>query len=180
MENTSGQGRLTEVPDEIKKWNWGAFFLNWIWGLGNQTYIALLCFIPIVNIVMPFVLGVKGSEWAWQNKRWENIEHFKSVQKKWAYWGIGIFILCILFILITSIPKYVALQDEANRAARDGSVAKIRAAVVIYYAETAIKGDLHFPSKITGDLFDDGIVPASDFGGYTWSYDSRTHTVTTN
>jgi len=26
-----------EVPDEIDRWNWGAFLLNWIWGIGNNT-----------------------------------------------------------------------------------------------------------------------------------------------
>ncbi|HUV01032.1 MAG TPA: hypothetical protein VMW32_08725 [Bacteroidales bacterium] len=100
MENTSGQGKSAAVPPEIDRWNWGAFLLNWIWGLGNKTYIALLCFIPLVNIVMVFVLGAKGSEWAWKNKHWDSIEHFKRVQKKWAYWGLGLFIFSLLIMLI--------------------------------------------------------------------------------
>lgn len=97
-ENTSGQGDSTEVPREIMmKWNWGAFLLNWIWGLGNKTYVALLCLIPVVGVVLAFVLGVKGSEWAWKNKRWESIEHFQRVQKRWAAWGIWIAVtlLCL-------------------------------------------------------------------------------------
>jgi hypothetical protein len=103
MENTSGQGKSAVVPAEIKKWNWGAFFLNWIWGLGNNTYIALLCFIPLVNIVMIFVLGAKGNEWAWQNKRWDSIEHFQSVQKKWTYWGVGLFLFAIVINILAAI-----------------------------------------------------------------------------
>ena len=95
MENTSGQGKSVVVPAEIKKWNWGAFFLNWIWGLCNKTYIALLCLIPLVGIIMVFVLGAKGSKWAWQNKRWDSIEHFQSVQRKWAWWGFGLFLFGI-------------------------------------------------------------------------------------
>ncbi|MGZ5049528.1 MAG: cytochrome c oxidase assembly factor Coa1 family protein [Methylobacter sp.] len=87
MENTSGHGKKAIVPAEIDKWNWGAFLLNWIWGVGNNTYIALLMFVPFVNFVMPIVLGVKGSAWAWQNKEWESVDHFKSVQRKWAIWG---------------------------------------------------------------------------------------------
>lgn len=66
--NTSGLGRESIVPPEIMRWNWGAFFLNWIWGIGHSTYIALLMFVPLVNVVMPFVLGAKGSEWAWRNR----------------------------------------------------------------------------------------------------------------
>ncbi|GAG76086.1 unnamed protein product, partial [marine sediment metagenome] len=93
--NTSGQGKLAVVPEEIKKWNWGAFLLPWIWGIGNNVWIALLCFIPYVNFIMIFVLGAKGSEWAWQKKRWDSIEHFKNVQKKWAIAGLVLFIFVI-------------------------------------------------------------------------------------
>ncbi|MGZ5106361.1 MAG: hypothetical protein ACXWBR_19085, partial [Usitatibacter sp.] len=61
------------VPSEIDRWNWGAFLLNWIWGIGNNTFIALLALVPFVNIIMVFVLGAKGSEWAWRNKHWESV-----------------------------------------------------------------------------------------------------------
>src|SRR6516162_3005087 len=80
------------IPAEINRWNWGAFLLNWIWGIGNQTYIALLMFVPIVNIVMPFVLGAKGSAWAWRNGRWDSVEHFKRVQRLWAIWGVVVLV----------------------------------------------------------------------------------------
>jgi hypothetical protein len=80
------------IPPEINRWNWGAFLLNWIWGIGNQTYIALLMFVPIVNIVMPFVLGAKGSAWAWRNGRWDSVEHFKRVQRLWAIWGVVVLV----------------------------------------------------------------------------------------
>lgn len=77
-----------DIPPELDRWNWGAFLLNWIWGVGNNTYIALLTFVPFVGIiVMPFVLGAKGSRWAWRNGRWDNVEHFKRVQRLWAIWG---------------------------------------------------------------------------------------------
>lgn len=106
--NTSGQGNLAVVPEEIKKWNWGAFLLNWIWGIGNNVWIALLCLIPYVNFIMIFVLGVKGSEWAWQKKRWDSIEHFKDVQKKWAIAGLGLLIFVIVMFIILAV--YIASQ----------------------------------------------------------------------
>jgi hypothetical protein len=77
-----------EIPPELDRWNWGAFLLNWIWGIGNGTFIALLMFVPVANVVMPFVLGVKGSRWAWRNKRWRSVEHFRRVQRLWAIWGV--------------------------------------------------------------------------------------------
>jgi hypothetical protein len=75
------------IPPEIDRWNWGAFLLNWIWGVGNNTFIALLTLVPFVGFVMPFVLGAKGSRWAWRNGRWDSVEHFKRVQRLWAIWG---------------------------------------------------------------------------------------------
>lgn len=102
MENTSGQGKAATVPAEIVRWNWGAFLLNWIWGIGNNTFIALLMFVPLVNLVMPFVLGAKGNSWAWRNKRWESIEQFKTVQRKWAKWGI-------ILIIATSVALFFAV-----------------------------------------------------------------------
>ena len=90
---------LTEpkpIPPEIDRWNWGAFLLSWIWGVGNNTFIALLALIPIFGqLVMPFVLGAKGSRWAWRNGRWDSVEHFKRVQRLWAIWGVIIWLAFI-------------------------------------------------------------------------------------
>lgn len=87
-DNTSGHGAAAVVPPEATRWNWGAFLLNWIWGLGNGTFIALLMFVPFVNLLMPFVLGAKGGEWAWRNRRWDSLQHFQRVQRLWAIWGL--------------------------------------------------------------------------------------------
>jgi hypothetical protein len=92
---------------EIKGWNWGAFLLSWIWGIGNNVWIALLAIIPWGGLVMAIVLGVKGNEWAWRAKKWDNIEHFKRTQKTWAKWGIGIFLGIIILnvLLVLLIPN---------------------------------------------------------------------------
>jgi hypothetical protein len=102
MENTSGQGKDSEVPLEIQTWNWGAFFLSVIWGVFNRTYIALLTIIPFVGVPMVFVLGFKGNEWAWKNKRWKSIEQFQRVQKLWAKWGIILFIVGSIAGILTA------------------------------------------------------------------------------
>lgn len=110
MDNTSGGGHAATVPAEIDRWNWGAFLLNWIWGIGNNTWIALLTLLPFANFVMPFVLGAKGSAWAWRNKRWESIEHFRRVQRLWAIWGAVVWLLLIaafvaIFFAVSSMLK---------------------------------------------------------------------------
>src|SRR5215470_8375453 len=103
-----------EIPAEIDRWNWGAFLLNWIWGIGNSTFIALLTLIPFFGLIMPFVLGAKGSGWAWRNRRWESLEEFKRVQRLWAIWGAVIWIGVILFFGgIFGCALYVLTDSEA-------------------------------------------------------------------
>ena len=80
-------GLSREIPPDLDRWNWGAFFLNWIWGFGNRTPIALVCLLPFVGLVMMFVLGAKGSAWAWGKGGWTSAEHFRRVQRRWAIWG---------------------------------------------------------------------------------------------
>ena len=101
--NSSGQGEGMEIPEEIRnKWNWGAFLLNWIWGIGNSVWIAFLVFIPLVGIVMIFVLGAKGNKWAWQKMKWDSIEHFQKTQRNWAVWGLVITILSIFLQILSA------------------------------------------------------------------------------
>ena len=108
-ENTSGQGSLAVIPREIGGWNWGAFLLNWIWAMGNSVWIGLLALIPYAGFIMAIVLGVKGSEWAWRNKRWDSIEHFKRTQSTWAKWGVGLVLGSIAFTVLIWI--IVALAE---------------------------------------------------------------------
>jgi cytoskeletal protein RodZ len=113
--NTSGQGHATIVPPEVRGWSWGAFLLSWIWGLGNETYLALLCFVPFVNFVMIFVLGAKGNEWAWRNKQWTNIEDFKRVQRKWAIAGVIVLGATVLAVVgILALTVFLALKYPVN------------------------------------------------------------------
>jgi hypothetical protein len=102
------------IPAEIDRWNWGAFLLNWIWGVGNNTFIALLTLVPFVGLVMPFVLGAKGSRWAWRNGRWDSVAHFKRVQRLWAIWGAVIWLGAIaLFGGIFGGTFYLLRYSEA-------------------------------------------------------------------
>lgn len=86
-ENNSGQGASAVPPPGVIGWSWGAFFLNWIWAIGNKTWIGLLALVPYVGIFMANFLGIKGREKAWQNKRWESVDHFNRVQRAWSKWA---------------------------------------------------------------------------------------------
>lgn len=87
-ENNSGGGKAIIPPPGVKGWSWGAFLLNWIWAIANKTWIGLLCFIPYIGLVVSIYLGFKGRELAWKNKRWDSIEHFERVQKRWSFWAV--------------------------------------------------------------------------------------------
>ena len=100
--NNSGQGFLQgDVPDEIKEWNWGAFVLTWIWGVGNRVWVSLVALapVPFLGLAVGIVLGIKGNEWAWQCKKWDSVEQFRKRQRIWMYWGIAAFIAPFVFIL---------------------------------------------------------------------------------
>ncbi len=91
----SGLGHLSIAPPEIRKWNWGAFLLSLVWGISNRVYSSLLTLIPVFGIVVPFVLGAKGNEWAWANKRWEGVDHFQRAQRRWAIAGLVVWTVVI-------------------------------------------------------------------------------------
>jgi len=118
--NTSGMGSSAAVPAGLGDWNWGGFLLTFIWGIGNNVWLSLLFLVPVLGwTVMPFVLAFKGNEWAWQNKRWESVEHFQRVQHSWAVWGWALTILITVLIvavaaIIVGLLVY-AIQQQGTR-----------------------------------------------------------------
>ena len=101
-------GYPQDVPQEIKKWNWGAFMFSIMWGIGNKTLIALLCLVPCLNVVFMFILGAKGNEWAWKANNYSDIATFKAVQETWnragfvAFW-IFIAVMAIYIVVIAIV-----------------------------------------------------------------------------
>jgi len=102
-----------EMPEELKAFNWGAFWLTFIWGSAYNiriTYLVLLSsLIPFVGILLTLGLsiyfGTKGNEWAWKSNKFSSIQSFKQSQKMWAIsgWifallGISLLIGCLIFL----------------------------------------------------------------------------------
>lgn len=115
-ENNSGGGSSVVPPPGINGWSWGAFLLNWIWAIGNKTWIGLLCLIPYVGLIVAIYLGVKGRELAWRNKRWDSIDHFNAVQKKWSMWGVILIVgaMGIGILAAIAIPQYMSYVVRAR------------------------------------------------------------------
>lgn len=104
------------VPEGVKGWSWGAFLLNWIWAIGNRSWIGLLALIPYVGVLVAIWLGFKGREMAWKNKQWDSFEHFDRVQKKWSRWGVGVALACLVLGIVGAIalPAYQVYQARAS------------------------------------------------------------------
>lgn len=121
-ENSSGMGENSVIPDEIKGWSWGGFLWGWVWSIGNKTWIGLLALIPYLGFIMNIVLGIYGREWAWKNKKWENIEQFKKIQKRWVIiWFIIGGIFPLIAILSVAILATINPIEQSNKA-RDARV----------------------------------------------------------
>ena len=126
--NTSGQGSAGLLPPGIQGWSWGGFFLSWIWGLGNNVWIALLALIPAISFIMCIILGAKGREWAWKNKRWNSLEDFKKTQRTWGIVGLILFVLFIIPMIIFISIMSVAMLATLNPAEQVAKANDARAA----------------------------------------------------
>lgn len=80
---------ISRGEPNIRKWNWGAFGLYSIWGFFNGCPWAILIGLFFGWSLIPnIIFGIYGSEWAWKNKNWQNVEEFNKTQSDWAIWGI--------------------------------------------------------------------------------------------
>ena len=122
QDNTSGQGTYSTIPHAVKKWSWGAFVLGPIWSIANNVkfgcLLYILFFVPYVNfIAIPFIsilAGIKGREWAWRDKRWEDLDQFNRIQIKWDNWGKGVFYLTIVVIVIIILAALSYSNNNSN------------------------------------------------------------------
>ena len=139
FENTSGQ--KGSVPPELQGgWNWGAAFLSLFWAIAHRVWwivgiqvaqvalnvaaqstsnspivlvIALLNF--MAGIALFIYIGIRGNRLAWQNRRFDSIEHCKSVQRRWGKWVLGLFLFYLALIIIAVVIGFlVAFNRPSN------------------------------------------------------------------
>lgn len=99
-----------EIDKALEKWNWGAFFCTWLWGVFHRMYWPLLILvvacIPYVGQVCSLCLcvymGLKGSRIAWDSGKYKDFESYKSAQRTWAIVGLIWFVVsvCISAFLV--------------------------------------------------------------------------------
>ena len=116
--NNSGQPGAMPPP-ELQGWSWAGFLMNWIWAIAHSAWIGLvLCLLtgPIGMIIQ----GVKGNEWAWQGRRWENVEQFKATEAVWVKWGVILLIVGVLLGIVGSIVGGIIAASAMHQAALSG------------------------------------------------------------
>ena len=119
-ENSSGGGSGVSVPPNASGLCWGGFFLGWIWAVFNRSWIGLLGLIPVLSLPIALVLLFKGRDWAWRNKRWQSVEHFNEVQRKWSIAGVVIAVIgsFLWFQFLQDVSEFTeeeALQMQEQR-----------------------------------------------------------------
>ncbi len=121
-----------EVNSFLKKWNWGAFFLSFVWGCFHKIYWPLYILAAnLVVSVLPFLmkgddliiavaiitwivhlavfvaavyLGINGSELAWKlGVCNKDLSEFKKKEKRWTTAGFITFGVGILAIIVATI-----------------------------------------------------------------------------
>ncbi len=93
----------SEIDEKIEKWNWGAFFCSWLWGVFNGVYwplfIILVAAIPYIgqvcSLCLCVYLGLNGSKMAWRSGKYQSFESFLKAQRNWAIGGVIWFIITI-------------------------------------------------------------------------------------
>lgn len=103
--NDSGEGNTARLPQELEGLNWGAYFLPLFWCMAHNVIWGVF----IRGSFFAFLYLFKGNEMAWQNRRFESIDEFKEIQKKWFFWGLGIqlFTIAAWIIFIIFIVFYL-------------------------------------------------------------------------
>ena|SRR5471030_2129113 len=96
---------LLVPPDLRTKFNWGAFFLSWLWTLWNapptQRWIAIGCAIVslftfgLPGLIYGIWLGRAANRLTLAYRHYDSVEQFRAVQGAWAIWGVGVFVVAI-------------------------------------------------------------------------------------
>ena len=122
------------IPPGVQGWSWGAFLLNVFWALANRTWIGLLMFVPYLWFVIPFVLGYKGREWAWKNRRWESLEEFNRVQRQWSAAGL-VTVCTIAALAYIAVPAHRDFTVKAKLYTVSSTLDTVRTAVARAYRD---------------------------------------------
>jgi succinate dehydrogenase hydrophobic anchor subunit len=126
---------------KLPRWNWGAFFLTWIWGLGNRSFVGLSLFLVVIGVASVKAMIINYASWlnrdwvmqgltylifaymiamhllhGWYGYRWawndESEQSFVRFQRKQRIWGISGAIIWLLLLLSMTSAVYWLKQNQ--------------------------------------------------------------------
>ena len=108
MPSALSSGNDPNLLPQVQRWNWGAFFLSWIWAFAHRLpvwgIIGLVAqFVPLAGWAVAIYLGVKGGELAWRERPFRSLAEFQATERVWGWWGVGLFLFWMVMIGIMFI-----------------------------------------------------------------------------
>ncbi|MFC1901197.1 B-box zinc finger protein [Chloroflexota bacterium] len=70
-------------------------------GLGIWRFSIFL--FSLMQLVLHIALLLKGNQWAWQAKRWDSVQSFLTVQKRWTLFFLILFILGLIIFVVVPV-----------------------------------------------------------------------------
>ena len=167
-------GKITSnYPYDFKKeFNWGAFLGTWIWGVFNKSYKTLwswiLGFTPW-SAHFALYCGLKGNEWAYNNKKCTDVDAFnKSQEKQAVIFAVLSFLIApiiyflIIFGITALIMSAVFVDIKSNPESAEQKIEKLSDTLNSF-------SSMYFENHIITDSENKFYVRSSDWTRYSFS-----------
>lgn len=121
LNNNLSNDNAVLLEKELRIFNWGAFFIPWLWALFNKVWLIvalgmivafifvnnlgaaqLLEYSPIDILVFIFsvLVGFTGNRFAWECKNYQSLEKFKKEQRLQSVIILIVFIFASITCLV--------------------------------------------------------------------------------
>ncbi len=159
-ENTSGKVKNSNIPTTVlKKFNWGALVLNWVWALRYKPITAIILIvlfcIKAIFVIMDIKtiaiilelsiygyiiwMGINGNKWAWQKYHYKSEKEFHMIQQRWAKAIIFVTVIPFIIGVLGGMIIPSLLGNTEKIAAEKGIKADINAVLKMH--ETPMPGE---------------------------------------
>ena len=118
--------------DEARRlgWNWGAFFLPYLWFLGHGRVAAGMLLlvssgVPFLNLlhiaiypILGIYLGLNGYEQAWRHQPYHSVDQLRRRERDWAIWGF-VAVALVLVSMVFGALVFAPFYREALRSVQE-------------------------------------------------------------
>lgn len=94
FDDRSGKGKGSEVPAGLSRYNFGALFFTFHWGLYYRIPFVIFYFTP-VGLMFSIYLFFAGNKLAWQSRKWLSVYEFNHFSRRWNVVGLAVGLLSI-------------------------------------------------------------------------------------